>query len=494
MVDKQLVKYIDIQARKGYSIEAIRNFLVNYGYQQETVDEAINFLYNHPAPHLRFFLFVGIIFVVLASGIFFYLNPDSTNNNFSYSLEINTKTVNPSGNLEFSHDFKFDDDRKNSVAIKYKIEDRKTSKINDTWDEMINKQDSLPTTRKRTTKYLIGGDYKLTVDVEYENKHKQYFKSFKVDDLQTSPQKIPTDPIQTSQTFPGQNPDAAQDPYATASEDNPTSVETASCYDGIQNQDEKGVDCGGVCVIDCSYGTLPESGDNLFGEEQDDYDIYDNAVILAADTPSTAYENCKTIIDASLRNDCFSQIAQITNSSVYCNSIIDSKSKDSCLMYFVINYQQFEVCKGLEDNQFISTCKSLEDLHKIQNIQQQNKTDVQKGEEIFEALNLTIEESNATTEQEIEPVITALSFEFPSDSGARVSWNTNLEGDSTLYYGIDTKSLKTIFDPIKTKDHNITISELDKKTQYIFRARSVMNNKVKESDYFSFICCSENGE
>ena len=106
MVDKQLVKYIDIQARKGYSIEAIRNFLVNYGYQQETVDEAINFLYNHPGPHLRFLLFVGIIFVVLASGIFFYLNPDSTNNNFSYSLEINTKTVSLSGDLEFNHNFR----------------------------------------------------------------------------------------------------------------------------------------------------------------------------------------------------------------------------------------------------------------------------------------------------------------------------------------------------------------------------------------------------
>ncbi len=492
MADQQLITYIETQLRKGYSVDGLRSFLVNYGYDVQTVDEAMNIVLNHHAPHGRFIIFVCVMFLIIGLGIYFYVNLTSESDEeiFDYKLTINNPKITSKETLSFKNDFNFGDKQRYDIKLTYTVTDKKTNKEIDSWSEVIEKGEQLTNEKTYGTQKLGISDYKLTVDITYGDTRKQYFKSFKVVD-----EKKQTDTKGPPPTVP---PSVKQSTNESCSDKIKNQGETdvdcggpcsacETCFDNLKNQDESGIDCGGICVILCKASEEPQ----IHGtKDQDNYEVYDNAKALASNNPQESYTLCNTLVDASLRNDCFDQIAKIANSSVFCNGIVNSLNKDSCLMYFVTNFHEFSVCQGFHDDQFKAMCKGLEDLDKIKKVQQQeNKTDEQKGEELLKALNVTIVEQ-PTPPSETSPEITAIGFNHPEERTANITWATNMLGDSTVYYGIDETKLIPVFDGSLTTDHVVLLQNLDQNTQYIFKVRSVMDNKVKESDYYSFICCS----
>lgn len=477
MADQQLITYIETQLMKGYSVDGLRSFLVNYGYDVQTVDDAITIVLNHHAPHGRFIIFVGIMFLIIGLGIYFYINltGEADEDTFDYKLTINNPKITSQETLSFKNDFNFADKQRYDIELTYTVTDKKTSKEIDTWKEIIEPGDLIVGEKTYDVKKLGIGDYKLTVDITYGDTRKQYFKSFKV--VEEQKEQKPQKPVElhgSQQTvLPEKTPEA-----------------TESCFDKIKNQDEIGIDCGGICTLPCSQPSETASSE-IPHTDQDEYGIRDNALALASNNPQESYTLCNTLVDASLRNDCFDQIAKIANSSVFCNDIVNTLNKDSCLMYFVTNFHEFSVCQGFHDDQFKAMCKGLEDLDKIKKVQQQeNKTDEQKGEELLKALNVTIIEQPLSSPAEVLPEITAVGFNHPDEKTANISWSTNIQGDSTVYYGIDETKLIPVFDGSLTTDHAVLLQNLDQNTQYIFKVRSVMDNKIKESDYYSFICCS----
>ena len=70
---EQLAQYIGEQVRKGYSVNAIRNFLINRGYNKEQVEEAIMLLYGKKKLKIdmRQILIFSLIGFVIAGIIFF---------------------------------------------------------------------------------------------------------------------------------------------------------------------------------------------------------------------------------------------------------------------------------------------------------------------------------------------------------------------------------------------------------------------------------------
>ena len=215
MARKKVVDYIRGLLQKGYDISTIRNTMLKYGYSGKDIDEAVNEVYS---PTIRHEIHLGkttifaLIFIVLSvAGItmFFYYNPPQAP---AKLLDLSLKPVKT--NVEAGQIISFIQELSNQgsserfdVVVRQEVLDSMTFKI------VTYKSESRAIETFTTTPVEIiipedtpAGDYILRVIVEYDNK------------------KAPaTLPVKVS------------------------SAKKAGCFDGIKNQDEENVDCGGVC-------------------------------------------------------------------------------------------------------------------------------------------------------------------------------------------------------------------------------------------------------
>ena len=78
-----------------------------------------------------------------------------------------------------------------------------------------------------------------------------------------------------------------------------------------------------------------------------------------------------------------------------------------------------------------------------------------------------------TNEPDINaPVISNVTLEQVSSTSATISWKTNEESNSTLYYGTATSMSSFAADSNKVKEHRLIISSLSDKVLYYFRVQS----------------------
>ena len=52
MVQLSLVQYLEAQTKRGYDINALRSYLIRYGYDPADIDEAIRYLYQQQQPQV----------------------------------------------------------------------------------------------------------------------------------------------------------------------------------------------------------------------------------------------------------------------------------------------------------------------------------------------------------------------------------------------------------------------------------------------------------
>ncbi|MCX6809222.1 MAG: hypothetical protein NTZ65_00475 [Candidatus Berkelbacteria bacterium] len=85
------------------------------------------------------------------------------------------------------------------------------------------------------------------------------------------------------------------------------------------------------------------------------------------------------------------------------------------------------------------------------------------------------------------PVIAGLHFESTSPSSTKVTWTTNVETTSTLFYGEKGQALKEQTDSNKTKDHSADLSGLSDSTVYdLYVQGSDQFGNTAKSDINSF--------
>jgi hypothetical protein len=71
MVNQQLVSYIKEQLKNGYDIEAIRNNLLQHGYNRQMVEESIHSAYHKPFPVIPVAVIGVALIVVLGTFLLF---------------------------------------------------------------------------------------------------------------------------------------------------------------------------------------------------------------------------------------------------------------------------------------------------------------------------------------------------------------------------------------------------------------------------------------
>ena len=388
MVQKSLVNYVRDLNQKGYDSASIRDVLLKYGYTNKDVDEAIGSIYNTTVRH-EIHLSGRTIFVVIlvltsiigAASFFYYSQPKAAAQLLDLNLEPVTTRVAPGESVVFLKELSnLGSSKRYDVTVRQEIISSKTGKsIAEKTETRAIETFGSTKTNMQIPKETKAGDYILRVIVEYDNK-----------------KAVATLPVSVSALLP--------------------SVSTESCYDGIKNQNEAGIDCGGICKP-CEGGILNCDDNDPCTEDS----IRDNACAsepisgcqkppeqpypaiqtledikeLAKLNPSKAQEGCnkievpdikdtcisgiaeaqlnknycRMIVNERIKDLCHSGIAKLTNDNTLCDEISTDSRKDSCYMNFVLDNKDYSVCQKLVNDNLRQSCESLRQLSELNNPQ-----------------------------------------------------------------------------------------------------------------------------
>lgn len=338
MVQKNLVNYVRDLLQKGYDVTTIRNVLLKYGYSNNDVNDAINSIYrptirheihlSHTTAFLIIFIFISLLGT---ASFFYYTSSKSPEQLLDLNLEPVTTTVAPGDNAVFLKEISnLGSSKKYDVVIKQEIIDAATSKaITEKTETRAIETFGSTRTNILIPKNTLAGDYILRVIVEYDNK-----------------KAVATLPIKVG-----------------------ASAKNKSCFDGMQNQNEEGIDCGGACkpceqapkcgdnnactndVVEngiCAYKPIIPCCGNYICEEQEQtacisdckeqpaqsYPIptqtLEDIKGLAKINPSKALQECNKIEVPDLKDTCISSIGEAQRNRNYCKMAANIRIKDLC--------------------------------------------------------------------------------------------------------------------------------------------------------------------
>ncbi|MGM5487596.1 MAG: hypothetical protein ACQESG_01475 [Nanobdellota archaeon] len=208
MVQNQLVMYIQSLVNQGYQYTDIRTYLINSGWPPGYVDQAMQYV-QFPQPVSRgipkVFLVLGGVVVILIAAVPFLFISDSLEQLLDYRVKVLEKRLEKQDDLIFSNTLtNMGTASRYDVFLMYSIKDLETGEVVDTWKESKAVTTVAEFETRRSISSLHEGKYELDVMITYGGGNATASDTFRV-------------------------------------------VTTESCTDGVMNQDETGIDCGGVC-------------------------------------------------------------------------------------------------------------------------------------------------------------------------------------------------------------------------------------------------------
>jgi len=367
MVNQNLLVYIQKALSQGNDINAIRNYLLQQGFNHFEVDEAINFQYGQGAQvqhaiSLSKNVILTVLSIALALAATIYLAVFLTSEQKSTTLldfeATPIKTVlTPGESLQFKAEiFNMGNSKRYDVTV--------TSTVVDDKGKQVAKKEETFALETRSSKIIelalprsIAGAFTLKSEAKYPGGKANSTFDFSVAKEQENPK-------------PHENP------------------KVENCTDGIRNHGETGIDCGGpcracstscescddnnACTKDyCKDGKCvneairPCCGDGICDNEcdldckkEDPKTDVDKASQTATTDPDKAEEICKNITDAMYKDRCFELTATISKESKRCSPISSESKKDACYMEFAMN-GDYTVCDLVINPYLKKSCESL---------------------------------------------------------------------------------------------------------------------------------------
>ncbi|MEK6946938.1 MAG: hypothetical protein AABX32_05005 [Nanoarchaeota archaeon] len=338
MARQKVVNYIRGLLQKGYNISAIKDTMLKYGYSNEEIDEAVNSIYNPTVRHevhLSKTTVLVIIFVVaslVGTAAFFYFSSSKAPAQLlDLKLEPVKVEVQPGDNVVFIKEMSnLGSSKRYDAIVTEEIIDSSTFKVVSQNTETIAIETSSSTqTRLKIPNDAKPGDYLLRVTAEYSNQ-----KAFA---------KLPIKILPTASR--------------------------ESCSDGIKNQNEDTIDCGGACkpcenqsqqlncddsnactadavengkcanmpIIPCCGNSICENGEqgNCNADCTQQAEIpnpqtIDDIKELAKSYPEKALTQCSNIEVPNLKDTCIGNIGEVQKNKNYCVKIGNADIKNQC--------------------------------------------------------------------------------------------------------------------------------------------------------------------
>jgi len=382
VVDK-LLKYVEEQLSKGYKPDVIKSTLIRQGYSPALIDGVIDSVMMKKSTSGRpsslgvsheksvfpkiilVFLFLGVIIlgVVLLPGLLrekqalldITARPDKLSyvqgEDLGFELEIHNM-----GSTE-----RFD------ITLIYRVLDQNENTI-------LSKEETIAistsTSHHRTIELpstLRPGKYVLKVFANYEGRVATSSFSF---DIEEKPVPV----IETCDDGVKNQDETKVDCggicggywYDNSCHPTPKIItppeEEETCNDGVKNQDETGVDCGGVCGgywYDNSCHATPKP---VTPPKPSFARVLMDARREAESNPEEAKDMCLQELEKTKEKDkCIKAVAQTSMKQEYCELIIGVDDRDECYYPFFMQ-GDYTICEKLTDSQSREACEQLREL------------------------------------------------------------------------------------------------------------------------------------
>lgn len=365
MAKKSLIDYVRSLMQKGYDASAIRNVMLRNGYTNREIDDAISSSYNPTIrheihlSHTTIFVVVLVVASLIGIASFFYYNPSkSATKLLDLNLEPVATTVEPGQDVIFLKELSnLGSSKRYDVVIKQEIIDQKTNQvITQKIETRAIETFGSTQTRIQIPKDSKTGNYILRTIVEYDDKKA----------VATLPVKV----------------------VAFAKKE--------SCFDGIKNQNEESVDCGGACkpceseAIECNDKNpctndviedgacvnkpiAPCCGNNVCEENEEtncpadckkpgqvptpiSTERLDDIKELARVDPNKALQQCSSMEVPDLKDECIGNIGEAQRNKNYCVQIINARIKDSCYSTIAKSINDNSLCEEISKNSTKDSC------------------------------------------------------------------------------------------------------------------------------------------
>lgn len=403
MVD-ELFRYVEDQLKRGYTEEQIKEALLRNGYSPAIVEGVIQSVTIKPGPYYsspsdsqgtKSFLPILLVGVLVVAGIIalalfapdlfkgkqalldVITYPDREHYRAGENVGFDVQIINMGSKERFD------------VVVSYKLFDSNDNLIS-------NKEETLAVStsisQHREMKLLPSyrpGQYTMKIIVNYDDKVASSSFSITVDEPKPaqatgtcfdSTKNQDETNIDCGGTCGGYWYDGTchEEPKGTGSQEtkpNSTTPGTkASCNDGIKNQDEAGIDCGGVCGgywynLKCNTNPKP-SEQPVQPKTQSTGSKLLEIRMLAKTNPDAAKQGCLEFDDDKVRDSCLRSVAQVSKNSAYCDLVFSDSERDLCYYPFFMS-GDYSVCDKLVIKESLQTCAQLKQISELQSAQQQ---------------------------------------------------------------------------------------------------------------------------
>jgi hypothetical protein len=404
MPPQSLVSYIQEQLSKGYAIEAIKQNLINYGYNSSDVDEAVKALYQSSSVkheiHLGGSTIIAVVIILIglgliAAAVFMYMGQNKTP---SQLLDMNIIPI--MGSVKLGDDFSFTVELSSlgsatryDVQISYEITDVKTNALLTKKEETI----AVETKTSKTTEIKIPdtaepGDYYMKAVANYDKKTATSSIMFKIYKKSATP----------TTCF-----DNLKNQGETGIDCGGPCKPCGSCRDNIKNQNEEGIDCGGLCppckscpvcddkdsctddscsartdfkcmytpITPCCGNNKCESTESVASCQKDCmetttetpvtedefsgltvWEKIDKIKDMAATDPAGASAACKEISEDLYKDQCYMKVAEATLTLTNCDMITESYSKEKCYASLAKLLNNYNICEQITKESRRDSC------------------------------------------------------------------------------------------------------------------------------------------
>lgn len=393
MVDT-LLRYVEEQLAQGFKPDIIRARLVRQGYSPALVDgviESVSIKRTAGAPtplgaNKEKSIFSKLIILLLIMGVIvagaFVLIPELTHEEKAPLLDVQATpdkfTYNPGDELDFDLEItNMGSSERFDVTLLYRVLDKNDNSV-------ISKEDTTAISTSTSLRKFItlpsaikAGSYSLKIFANYGGKVATTAFSFEVADktVITPTQPSCTDGLRNQNELGidcggvcgGYWYDSACHPKPKTATNTTTK---ASCIDGKRNQDEVGIDCGGVCGnywYDNSCHALPKQTNVNSPNLNPTFTSTMMEVRTTVKTnPEGAKETCLSLGKQSEMDECLKVVGQIALNKDYCAMIVSPEIRDQCY-YPIFMKGDYTVCELLSDAESKKSCNQLRDIQSIMN-------------------------------------------------------------------------------------------------------------------------------
>ncbi|MFH1317350.1 MAG: hypothetical protein ABII01_07555 [Candidatus Woesearchaeota archaeon] len=383
MVNKVLVAFIKQNLEKRYDIYTIKAHLMQSGYSDKDIQDAIEYVYNPPTRHEIHLSKPAIIVVVVlailmtVSAFFIFRGGPEPGELLDISLKSRSeKSILPGEKFSFQYDItNTGSTRRYDIMMEFQLVHRETEQIIDSYEKTI----AVETSKSGVEEFDIPataplGAYFVKATAKYKKEEAKASLSINV--IEETAEETCFDGVKNQDEEGIDCGGICQ--------------ECETCFDNIKNQDEENVDCGGSCSPCASETTTTTSTTQVYrpptggGDDRPSWEILDEIKeISLADPDKAAKEclkqttdikdkcflnlvqvtgsrrSCEQISDSNKKDSCFLFAATITVSSNICEEIVKDSIRDQCYMGFILEHEQYELCDKLTNIYEKRACEGL---------------------------------------------------------------------------------------------------------------------------------------